>query len=59
MDFLWAPLLLVLAVVLYIAWQILRFVRHTPRGKVAFVRQSSGPHRSSPRATRKTARNLK
>lgn len=59
MYFLWALLVLVLAVVLYTAWQILRFVRHAPRDKVAFVRQSSGPHRSSPRATRKQARNLK
>jgi hypothetical protein len=59
MYFLWALLGLVLAVVLYTAWQIIRFLRHAPRNKVALVRQSSSPHRSSPRATRKQARNLK
>jgi hypothetical protein len=59
MYFLWALLVLVLAVVLYTAWQILRFVRHAPRAKVAFVRQLSGPHLRPTRVDRKQTRKLK
>jgi hypothetical protein len=59
MDFLWALLLSVVAIVLCTAWQILRFVRHASRNKIAFVRPLSGSHLGPTRANRKQTRKLK
>jgi len=59
MYFLWALLLLVVAIVLYTAWQILRFVRRTSHDKVAFARPLSGSHLRPTRVTRKQTRKLK
>jgi hypothetical protein len=59
MYFLWALLLLIVAIVLYTAWQILRFVRRPSREKVATVRPLSDPHLRPTRVTRKQTRKLK
>jgi hypothetical protein len=59
MDFLWALLLLVVAIVLYTAWQILRFIRRASGGKVAIVRPSSGSYVRPARVKRIQTRKLK
>lgn len=58
MDFLWALLVMVLAVLLYTAWQILRFVQQHVRREVASVRRSAFPQRPPAEANGRSLRQL-